>query len=44
MYKVKYYMGNYLVFKIFKTLSEAVDFSNKRVGLNQLYEIVKVKE
>lgn len=44
MYKVRYYMSasNTLVCKIFKTLTEAVDFSNTKVSINNVYEIVKV--
>ncbi len=44
MYKVRYYMSasNNLVCAIFKTLSEAVDFSNTKVSINNVYEIVKV--
>jgi hypothetical protein len=44
MYKVRYYMAgsNTRVCKIFKTLREAVDFSNTKVDINQVYEIVKV--
>lgn len=44
MYKVRYYIcgGNHRVCKIFKTLTEAVEFSNTKVGINDVYEIVKV--
>jgi hypothetical protein len=44
MYKVRYYMAgsNTRVCKIFKTFSEAVEFSNTKVGINEVYEIVKV--
>jgi len=45
MYKVKYYMNgsNNRISKVFKTLSEAIAFSNK-LGVEQLFEIVKVDE
>jgi len=42
MYKVRYYMGSHVVFKFFKTLTEAVEFSNKRVRREDTIEIVKV--
>jgi hypothetical protein len=42
MYKVKYYMGDTVVCKFFKTLHEAVEFSNKSVKSTDLYEIIKV--
>ena len=45
MYKVRYYMSasnSTLVCKIFKTLTEAVDFSNTKVSINNVYEIVNV--
>jgi hypothetical protein len=44
MYKVRYYIAgsNTRMCKIFKTLSEAIEFSNTKVGINNLYEIVKV--
>ena len=35
-------MGSTLVYKIFKTLHEAVEFSNKSIKNEDLYEIVKV--
>jgi len=46
MYKVIYYMAgsSQRVCKIFKTLDEAVRFSNTKVGINDVYEIVKVEE
>ena len=43
MYKVKYYMGNTPVCKIFKDLSEATDFCIKRVPTGDVIEVVKVR-
>jgi len=44
MYKVRYYMAgsNTRVCKIFNSLSEAIQFSNTKVGITDLFEIVKV--
>ena len=42
MYKVKYYMGNFRVFKIFKTFSEATHFCIKGVKTGDVIEVVKV--